>query len=421
MRPNPVSSFNGISFSDKVSLDQLHRCFPPGVILKCLEDANNATERNRELPNHFVFYYLLSLCLHRNVSQKEVLRRMTDGITWRYGLVPVKITGRSGISQAKGRVSPRAMKGIFNDCAKPIAKPNALGCFFKCMRIVVVDGSDIDLYDSNENAKYFGKSSNQHGECGYPKARAVALLEAGTRTVFGLAVGKFKITDDETKTAGRKPSTRKCKEVGEIALALTLTHNLKPDMILLADRLFMAFELFKKCRQTGANLLFRAREDRNLKKEEILPDGSYYSTIYDSRSGSNDSLKVRVIEFTLEVTANGVKEESSYRLITTLMDHVAYPLDDLAKLYRERWEVETMFDEVKNHLMEGELLRSRTPELVEQEVYAMVMASNVIRHAMYDAADFAKLDPDILSYTHSKNVVERYLPKFGSFPPSAVV
>ena len=419
MRSLPVSSFKGLSFSDKVNLEQLHQSYPPSVVKDCLAKNDSASERNRDLPNEFVFYYMLALCLHREHSQKEVLRRMADGLTWLYGLVPVKITGRSGISQAKERIKPEAAKAIFDACAKPLAQPGSIGCYYKGLLITALDGTEFDLYDSEDNSKHFGKSSNQFGECGYPKARAVGLMEAGTRSVFAVTVGKYKETEVEKQST--KKSDRKCKEVGEVSLALTLTNRLRPNMILLADRLFMAFELFKKCRATGAQLLFRAREDRTLRKEQVLSDSSYISTIYDSKNGSKDSQKVRVIEFSLKLTANGTTEESSYRLITTLMDHVKYPHHELAKLYRERWEIETMFDEAKNHLMNGELLRGRTPDLVYLEVYATFMAHNVVRRAMYDASQFAKIDPDELSFTHSKNVVERYLPKFGSFPPSSVV
>lgn len=423
MSPVPVSALKGIRISDNISLAQLQRYYPTDVVLACLNETGSATERNRELPNDFVFFFLLALCLVRRVSQKEVLRRLSDGVEWLNGLVTVKITGRSGISQAKNRVRPEAMKAIFDRCVKPIAKPNSLGCYYQGLHIVVLDGTDIDLYDSKANAEYFGKSSNQLGECGYPKARAVALIEAGTRTVFALNIGKYKIkdADDVAPTEKRKTSNRKHKEIGEIALASALTNHLKTGQILLADRLFMAFKFFKQCRQSGAELLFRAREDRILPKERIFRDGSYGSRIYDSEKGSTDSMEVRVVEFVLEMTRDGKTTETTYRLITTLMDAEKYPMDELAKLYRERWEVELMLDEVKNHLMDGKLLRSRMPELVKQEIYAMMMAYNVIRYSMYEAAEFEKIDPDELSFTHSKNVVERYLPKFGFFPPPPLV
>jgi hypothetical protein len=68
------------------------------------------------------------------------------------------------------------------------------------------------------------------------------------------------------------------------------------------------------------------------------------------------------------------------------MDHEAYPITELAKLYRERWEFETMLDEVKTHLMESQPLRSRTADLVLQEIYGMVMAHYAIRAGMYEAA-----------------------------------
>jgi hypothetical protein len=402
MPRNPNVLAAGVRLADKLTLAQLHRYFPTNVVKDSLERAQKATKRTRELPNEFMTYYPMMLCLYRDVSQQEVLRVMADGLSWLFGLRDFKITGKSGISQARARVGSEPLIDVFDRCAKPLAKPNSKGCFYRGFRLVAMDGTDLNLDDCAENSEHFGRPKNQHGEGAYPLARLVGLVEVGTRATFALSVGKY--------------------EDSENSLALNVIPKLCSGMLCLADRLFMSWEIFDKAQKTGAELLFRARDDRKLPVEKRLPDRSYLSTIYAYSDRKQESgIKVRVIDCEVEVRRGKNKTKHGYRLLTTLMDHEAFPLADLANLYKERWEFETMLDEVKTHLMEGQPLRSRTPDLVIQEIYGMFMAHYAIRAVMYEAAASENIDPDQLSFTHSRNVLERNLPKFGAFPPSAAI
>jgi len=126
---------------------------------------------------------------------------------------------------------------------------------------------------------------------------------------------------------------------------------------------------------SGAMLLWRVRKDLRLPCEKRLPDGSYLSRIYpsqpDQKRGSN-GLVVRVIEYRLE----GIEgAEPVYRLITTILDPEAAPAAELAALYHDRWEIETTLDELKTHLRGARIiLRSKTPDLVRQEFYGLLLA-----------------------------------------------
>lgn len=402
MPRNPNVLAAGVRLADKLTLAQLHRYFPTNIVKDSLEKAQKATKRTRELPNEFMTYYPMMLCLYRDVSQQEVLRVMADGLSWLFGLRDFKITGKSGISQARARVGSEPLIDVFDRCAEPLAKPGSLGCFYRGLRLVAIDGTDLDLDDCPENSGYFGRSKNQNGEGAYPKAKLVGLVEVGTRATFALSVGKYKDSEN--------------------SLALSVIPKLSSGMLCLADRLFMSWEIFDRAQKTGAELLFRARDDRNLLVEKRLPDGSYLSTIYAYTDRKRETgIRVRVIEYDAEVTRDRNTTKYGYRLITTLVDHESFPLHEVANLYRERWEFETMLDEVKTHLMQSQPLRSRTPDLVIQEIYGMVMAHYAIRAVMYEAAATGNIDPDDLSFTHSRNVVERNLPKFGAFPPSAAI
>ena len=205
----------------------------------------------------------------------------------------------------------------------------------------------------------------------------------------------------------------------EVALAKTVLANLGKGMLCLADRGFFGFEMWKQAAATGADLLWRVRKNIHLPCEKRLPDGSYLSRIYssqqDQRRGRN-GIVVRVIEYRLE----GVEgAEPLYRLATTILDHELAPAAELAAIYHERWEIETAFDELKTHLRGAHIvLRSKTPDLVRQEFYGLLMAHFAVRGLMHEAALRADKDPDKLSFLHAVRVVRRKMAAFGAIPPS---
>jgi len=167
-------------------------------------------------------------------------------------------------------------------------------------------------------------------------------------------------------------------------------------------------------------LLWRTRQNARLDVEKRLPDGSYLSWIYASTSDRRNRRKgivVRVIDYRLKDVPDA---EPIYRLITTILDHEQAPAKELAALYHERWEIETALDELKTHLRGAQIvLRSKTPELVKQEFFGLLMAHFAIRGLMHEAALKADEDPDRLSFLHSVRVVQRRMARYGAIPPSA--
>ena len=151
---------------------------------------------------------------------------------------------------------------------------------------------------------------------------------------------------------------------------------------------------------------------------EFLPDGSYLSRIYASQHDRRKDIKgidVRVIEYRLV----GRGSKTVYRLITTILDPEAAPAKELAALYCERWEIETALNELKTHLRGARLqLRSKTPDLVRQEFYGLLMTHFAIRGLMHEAAIRGDIDPDKLSFVHAVRVVRRKLRNCSAFSPS---
>jgi hypothetical protein len=387
--------------TDYISLGVITKAFPEKAIRSALTESGKSSIRERDLPAHVVMYYVIAQALFMQVSQREVLRCLLEGVRWLFGpKVPIKVTGKSGISQARSRLGWEPVKQLHDDIVEPIAVKKTRGAWYRNWKVVSLDGSTLDIADTQENQAAFGRPGASRGSSAYPQIRFVSLVENGTHVLFG------------TEMAGYS--------TGEITLTKSALKRLKPGMLCLADRNFLGYELWKQARATGADLLWRGKKHLRLEREKELPDGSYLSQIYPSERDWRkkiNGIRVRVIEYMLE----GVPDaEPLYRLVTTILDHNAALAEELAALYHERWEIETALDELKTHLRGAQIvLRSKTPDLLKQEFYGFMMAHFAIRGLMHEAALKADEDPDRLSFLHAVRVIRRKLPAFAAIPPSA--
>jgi hypothetical protein len=347
-----------------------------------------------------VVYYVVALALYLQSSCTEVLRCLLESVQWLADPgKPVKVTGTSGISQARSRLGSEPLARLFAEIAVPMATTETSGAWYRGWRTVAVDGSTLCVSDTRANAQEFGRPPSSRGNSGFPQVRFVALVETGTHAAFAVAVDRY--------------------SVNEIALARRLVGALGPGMLCLADRYCPGYDLWREAAAGGADLLWRVRTRTRLPVLRSLPDGSYLSQIYantsDQRNDRN-GIGVRVVEYRLEC---GADPEPVYRLITTVLDPEAAPARELAALYHERWEAETLFDELKTHLRGARIvLRSKTPDLVRQEFWGLMLAHYAIRALMHEAALRAEVDPDALSFVHAVRVVRRRMQRFVGFAPS---
>jgi hypothetical protein len=391
----------GSRITDYISLGVITRFFPIEKIREVLQQTNRASIRERDLPAHVVVYYVIALALYMRSSYREVLRCLLEGVQWLLDpSAKVKVVGKSGISQARSRLGVEPLKRLYEAIVAPMAEPRTKGAWYRQWRLVSLDGSTLDVADTAENDKAFGRPGASRGSSAYPKIRFVGLLENGTHVLWAAQMDTYK-TD-------------------EITLAKTVVAALKKGMLCLADRFFPSYELWQKAAQTGADLLWRVRQNARLGVDKRLADGSYLSRIYASTSDRRNQRKaivVRVIEYRLKDVPGA---DLIYRLITTILDPKLAPAKELAALYHERWEIETTLDELKTHLRGAQIvLRSKSPELVRQEFYGLLMAHFAIRGLMHEAALKADEDPDRLSFVHAVRVVQRRLPRYVAIPPSA--
>src|SRR3712207_1997499 len=389
----------GIRISDHISLGVIARTFPLDQVQQILAETGKASERERDLPAQVMVYYAIALALYMTSGTREVLRCLLEGLRWLWGAEVVRVAGRSGISQARTRLGEAPLRRLYEQVVHPVATHATKGAWYRTWRLVSLDGSCLDVADTAENRTAFERPGASPGESAFPQVRFVALVENGTHVLFGARLGSF--------------------ANGETTLAHAALPALQPGMLCLADRQVFGHALWQEAAATGADLLWRVKRNLRLPREAVLLDGSYLTTIYPSekdRRHKAAGVQVRVVEYQLEGIANA---EPLYRLATTILDPATAPAAELAALCHERWEIEGALAELKTHLRGARMvLRSKTPELVRQEFWGLLLAHFAVRGLMHEAALRADEDPDRLSFLHAVRVVRRKLPLFPALPPS---
>ena len=388
--------------SDYLSVGLLSRLVPPSLVDEALTAHNRHSKRQRDLPAHAVVYYVMALFLYRGVNTEEVLRVVTEGMDYLGDAAIRREVGKSAISASRTRLGAEVMHTIAEQALTPLAQPQTAGSFYRSLRVVSIDGATLEVADEVGNRKAFGVPGTGHGQTGYPQIRCVGLLENGTHAFFGVALGGYKDS--------------------EVSLAHKSLQNLKPGMLCLGDRGFSGYPLWHTASQTGAQLLWRIPKNRKLPVLKRLKDGSYLSQISPASATlkkmgdkTAPAVTVRVIDYHLPGVAGA---EPVYRLITTLLDAEQYPADELAALYHARWTIETTFAEIKTTLKGADIvLRSKTPELVRQEFWGLLLAHHVECKLMLEAALSRQRTPDVLSFKHSLTLIRRKLPASGAIPP----
>lgn len=378
--------------SDHISIGVLTRVFPPELVDGVVAEAGRRERRQRLLPARVVVYYVLALALFASSSYEEVMRQLVEGLAWESGWqrqweVPSKVA----IYKARQRLGREPLELLFRAVALPLATESTRGAFYRGLRLVSLDGTCLDVADTEQNEEAFGRPGTGRGQGvgAFPQLRLVALAESGTHAIFDAALGPYTSSEQE--------------------LAERLWGSLSEGMLCLADRGFYSFERFQNARGTGAQLLWRVKSDVGLPREQTLSDGSYLTSIYalENRRARRDGERARVVEYQLDDPAL-TEEDQRYRLITTILDPDAAPASELAALYPQRWELESALDELKTHQRGPRVvLRSKHPDGVYQEAYGHLCTHYAIRRVMHDAALKADLVPHRLSFIRSLRAARR--------------
>lgn len=398
--------------TDNVSVGVLTRVVPRHLVDEVLAETGRVQKRTRSLPAHVVVYFVLALALFTD-GYEEVIRKLVHGLrflrVWsREWVVPT--TG--ALSQARTRLGAEPMRVLFGRIAVPLARAGTPGAWLRSWRLMALDGVMIDVPDTEANLASYGKYEGGTRRP-FPQTRTVGLTECGTHAVVAAELGTI--------------------YQGERELAGKLTERVSNEMLVLADRGFYSYELWRQFLATGAALLWRVSATLHLTPLEVLPDGSYLAEINNKATRSSRTriplaavggdlrlathIPVRVIEYQIEGHTDADGKTETFRLITSILDPDQASAEELAVAYHQRWEIETSYREIEVQLLGNNGLRSKTPELVQQELWGLFLAHYAIRAFMVEAADTVELDPDRLSFSRTLNIIRRQVTDPPAFSP----
>ncbi|MEU8952542.1 IS4 family transposase [Streptomyces sp. NPDC048489] len=282
-----------------------------------------------------------------------------------------------------------------------MADESTPGAFWRGLRVLAVDGTCWDAADTEANQASFGRPGSGRGakRSAFVQVRMAALVEVGSHAVL------------DAELAG-------CR-TGEVTLVARLPRSCTAGQLVLADREFLGVPLWRAFTDSGADLLWRVPANRVLPVNKLLRDGSWLSTIHATTDpGRRDPVQVRVLAYQLKAPAKDTMADN-YRLVTTLLDPRRHPARQLAALYRERWEIESVFAEIKTFQRGAKVvLSSKTPDGVLQQIWAHLLVHHALRELMLRTAATHQLDPDRISFTETLRSARRSVTVTpGSFSP----
>jgi hypothetical protein len=400
--------------TDHIGLGVLSARFDRDLLEEVLNRTGRREKRSRRLPAHVMIRYVIAMGLFFTESYDEVMRRLVGNLrrlgSWADGW---QVPTASAITQARQRLGAEPMAALFDRACVPLAGPGSKGAWLAGRRLMAIDATSFDVADTPDNVERFGRMGSGPKASAYPKLHVAALAECGSHAIVGAVLGS-------------------CR-TGERTLVADLAGRVEPGMLVLADAGLYSYELFTSYAATGADLAWRVGASVSLGQVRWLADGSYLALIYraglsvarrarlagDARAGrgipADVARLVRVVEYTVP---DRNPDGELIVVVTTITDPGTLPALELAGAYQQRWEEESALDELKTDLRgRAEVLRSKTPELVEQQMWGLLLAHYAIRALLLDAADPAGYDPDRMSFIKGLRVVRRQVTDQAAITP----
>jgi hypothetical protein len=378
------------------------------VIAAALAAEGHLDRRRRVLTGEVTVLAVLGLCLFSGEGYDSVLAKVlpvVSGALGPGGSVPTA----SALSQARARLVGEPLKAMFTATAGAGDGGAVAGSMAFGLELTAFDGTVMDLAATAAIAELFAIPSGGR----YPQARLVTLVSCGTRRVRAAAVGS--------------------SAVSEQALVDSLAGVLTPGTLNLADRNFFSMARWITFGASGAHLAWRVKngvKSLPAKVIEVLPDGSSLVRLRESASMLSRRRRLaedatlprlpdtiaRLIAFDLIVTdRRGRTRNSRFRILTTLLDHRAYPARQVAAVYAERWQVEVSYYRIKVTLRgPGVILRGQTPHLARQEIWGLLIVYNALCDLASSTAVSLDIDPDKISFVAVLRLTRTHLDSNGN-------
>jgi len=333
------------------------------------------------LPAVFMVWFVLALGMFCQDCYRQVFRWLMPWGGRR------SIPGRSTLCEARHRLGVWPLVQLAKQTVKLLADQRIPGAFYRGMRLMALDGFVVDLPDTPENERVFGRPDGGRAAGAFPQARVVALCEAGTHVMYRWLIKPIRIAEQPMANALLKFVTR--------------------GMLLMWDRGFLSYGRVQRVMNNGAHLLACVEKNLVFRPIRRLSDGSFLAKLYRCTADRADDRKgvvVRIIEYSFD-DPNRPGFAQKHRLLTTLLDEKLDPALTLIDLYHVRWEEELGIDEIKTHEMQRPTLRSQTPAGVVQELYALLIDHFIVRTLMFEAAKTEPVDPRRISFTATLKIL----------------
>jgi hypothetical protein len=374
--------------------DPISAVATPEAVAAALTAAGHVDKQRATLSGAVTTVLVLGLCLFCGQGSAGVIARLWPLLAvFNPVVVLYAPVCAVALSQARARLPVAVLRELFTHTAAG-ERVTAAGSLVFGLLVTATDGTVFDLAATEAIRARFATPAGGR----FPQARVVTVVECGTRRVLAAQVDSC--------------------QVSEQVLWDRLVACLKPGMLNLADRNFFSMHRWHIAAATGAHLAWRVKNGRQSLPAKVLctlPDGSHRVRLRESaamlarrRKTSGDptatrldDIIARLVEFTVTLTDRAGKTTTSrFRVLTTLGDHNAYPADQIAELYAERWQAELVYKSIKSTLRGGDRrLRGQSPDLAEQEIWALLTVYNaLVDHAVSAAVDLG-IDPDEISFT----------------------
>src|SRR5438876_4637775 len=375
---------------EQVSMTLLSEVYPQEVIERCVQSSepwNTKVRRVRLSTALSLVLFVIALGLWSRRNQCQVWNSLVGKLSDLHPAEPDSAISDSGLSGRRQALGSQCLQVLMQECCQLLATPQSMpSAFFGRYRLMAIDGTLFHTPDTKANAAAFGRSSNQYGPGAYPQVKCVLLAECGSHMVVGLEMDRY--------------------DVSEVHGAYRLLSQVGPDTLVLLDAGLISGAFIEQVRAHRAHVLgaLEAGAWEHPKMVRRLADGSVLAWVAPAHSGharyrQQHGMWVRIISY--RVTDARLGEPGKvYRLVTTLLNPRVAPARTLLALYHERWEIELVLDEIKTHeRAQRKVLRSKTPEVVRQELYGIYLAHYAVRALLAQTAMEAVLDPDRLSFS----------------------